>query len=89
MHGLAGPSDRLVDAPATGRRPGLYLGRPGHVQHVVHVAGGLPLHPVDRVEGDATVLALVGPHDVLETDASAAAFVLHVILHRVLRRNAA
>lgn len=88
MHGFTGPTDRLVDAPVAGRRSGLYLRRPCYVQHVVHFAGGLPFHAVDRIEGDTAIVALVRPHDILETEASTAAPVLHVVLHG-LRRTAA
>lgn len=58
------------------------------MQHIASVVGGLPSDAVDRVEGDATVFPLVGPHDVLEVQASSAALVLHAVLDR-LRQAAA
>lgn len=88
VHGLPGPSDRLVEVFSARQRPGLDFRRSSHVQHVASVADGLALDAVDRVEGDATVLPFVGPHDVLEMQTSAAAFVLHAIFDHLCQAPA-
>lgn len=88
VYGLPGPSDRLIEVFIARQRSGLDFRRSSHVQHVASITDGLPPNAVDRVEGDATIFPFVGPHDVLEMQASAAAFVLHAVFDRLCQAPA-
>jgi len=80
MHMFACPSYGLIKISIARRWSGLYFRWSSHMQHIVYVAGGLPFDAIDCVEGNATIFSFVGPHNILKTQMSATALILHMVL---------
>lgn len=80
MFRFASPSQRLVNALSTGRRPRLDLRRSGYVKQITSLAGHFSPHSVDHVECHTSIFSFVGPHYILQTQSFTTIFGLQWIL---------
>lgn len=80
MHGFADPSGR-AEISLVGRVARLYFRWSSNVENVARFAARFFPHSVDHVVSNASVLTLVGPLDVFETQATTVVSALRVRYH--------